>query len=66
MAIKGRADPDWVNTSIAPFQHTSQRKKALTLGRRDEKIQAAQLGIEPRSLVLRTSALSTELSRHSC
>ena len=31
-----RANPDCVNTSIKPFQHTSRRKKALTLGRRKE------------------------------
>ena len=56
-------------TNSLLLNHTStpvERKKALTLGRRYEKIQAAQLGIEPRSLVLRTSALTTELSRHSC
>ena len=47
------------------IHYFTERKKALTLGWRDDKIQA-QLGIEPRSLVLRTSALTTELSRHSC
>ena len=29
--LQERADPDWANTSIKPFQHTSRRKKALTL-----------------------------------
>ena len=36
---------------LFPLNHTStpvERKKALTPGRRDEKIQAAQLGIELR------------------
>ena len=46
--MQERADPDWVNTSIKPFQHASRRKKALTLGWTKGKIQAAQLGIEPR------------------
>ena len=33
-----RVDPDWVNTPIKPFQHTTRRKKALTLGRKKGKI----------------------------
>ena len=59
------ADPDWANTSIKPFQHTSRRKKALTLGRRKEKFRQRYWGSNPGSLALRTSALTTELSRHS-
>ena len=47
---------------IKPFQHTSRRKKALTLGRRKEK---RNWGSNPGPLVLRTSALTTELSCHS-
>ena len=63
--IQERADPDWANTSIKPFQHTSRRKKALTLEWRKEKFRQRNWGSNPGSLVLRTSALTTELSRHS-
>ena len=45
-----RADPDWANTSIKPFQHTSRRKKALTPGRRTEKFQAVQTGDRTQGL----------------
>ena len=45
--------------SYKPFQHTSRRKKAVTLGWRKEKIQAAQLGIEPRA-----SHFADECSNH--
>ena len=38
-----------------------ERKKALTLGRRNGKILAAQLGMEHRATGLRTSALTIEL-----
>ena len=63
-AADERADPDWVNTSIKPFKHTSPRKKALTLGRRKEKFRQRNWGSNPGPLVLRTSALTTELSCH--
>ena len=65
VGIQERADPDWANTSIKPFQHTSRRKKALTLGRRKEKFRQRNWGSNPVPLALRTSALTTELSRHS-
>ena len=46
-------------------QHT-RGKKALTSGRRSGKILAGHLGIEPRPSVMHISALTTELSCHSC
>ena len=63
--LQERADPDWANASIKPFQYTSRRKKALTLGPRKEKFRQRNLGSNPGPLALRTSALTTELSRHS-
>ena len=45
-----RADPDWANTSIKPFQCTSRRKKALTLGRRKEKFRQRNWGLNPGPL----------------
>ena len=51
--------------SIKPFQHTSRRKKALTLGWRKEKFRQRTWGSNPGPLALRVSALTTELSRHS-
>ena len=51
--------------SIKPFQHTSRRKKSLTLGRKKEKFRQRNWGSNPGPLALRTSALTTELSRHS-
>ena len=53
--IMPTADADlysWPAFYLLPLNHTStpvEREKALTLGRRDEKIQEAQLGIEPRA-----------------
>ena len=49
---------------IKPFQHTSRRKKGLTLGPRKEKFRQRNWGSNPGLLALRTSALTTELSRH--
>ena len=51
--------------SIKPFQHTSRRKKALTLGWRKEKFRQRNWGSNPGPFILRASALTTELSRHS-
>ena len=30
--FKGRADPDWVNTSVEPYQHTSRKKESTDTG----------------------------------
>ena len=49
IVVQERADPDWANTSIKPFQHTSRRKKALTLGRRKEKFRQRNWGFSPES-----------------
>ena len=47
-------------------QHTRRKKESTDIGTKEgKKIQAAQLGIEPSASGLCTSALTTELSRHS-
>ena len=52
--------------SIKPFQHTSRRKKALTLGRRKgKKFRQRTWGSNLAPLILCTSPLTTELSRQS-
>ena len=48
------------------YKHTSRKKESTDIGTDErKKIQVAQLGIEAGPLVLRTSALTTELSRCS-
>ena len=67
--IKKKKNRDSRKKCIHPlihYKHTSRKKESTDIGTDErKKIQVAQLGIEAGPLVLRTSALTTELTRRS-